>query len=82
MQVQGYSKTKDFIIQSSINLMFTSNSFNNVSYKYVWFKRYFTTIVNIVILYCLLNILIKLFVPLDYKKCRNCSQKLNELKLF
>uniref|UniRef100_A0A2S2Q7S8 Sorting and assembly machinery component 50 B n=1 Tax=Sipha flava TaxID=143950 RepID=A0A2S2Q7S8_9HEMI len=30
VQVQGYSKTKDFIIQSSINLMFSSNSFNNI----------------------------------------------------
>jgi len=49
IHVHGYSKTKDSIIESSIRLMFTSNSFHNVSFIFIWvlsFYDYYRSIIN------------------------------------
>lgn len=37
VHVQGCTRTKDSIFESSMNLMFTSNSFENVCYIPIWF---------------------------------------------
>lgn len=60
VHIQGCTRTKDSIFESSMNIMFTSNSFNNVCFTPFWFYNFIRYYLLIKFIFHKKNVLILL----------------------